>query len=119
MQAHLALCCKALLPILGMGHVRVNLNTPKTGRALLNATHCLTKQPGSVLHLEVCSWNPNRVYNRPGTRNLIDLRCACAHVVALVRAWCGPSLAMPVQHMGWLWCQRCLVPTLLCASAAC
>ena len=76
MQAHLALCCKALLPVLGMGHVRVNLDKPASGRPLLKATRCLTKQPSGASHLEVFSWVGYCQEKWLGTRHLIDLRCA-------------------------------------------
>ncbi len=76
MQAHLALCCKALLPILGVGHVRVRLDTPGPGRPLLNATRCLTKQPSGAVHLDVVSWTGH--LGTACTRHLIDLRCAHA-----------------------------------------
>ena len=90
MQAHLALCCKALLPILGMGHVRVNLDAPKTGRPLLNATRCLRKQPSGVSHLEVFSrdYSDSQRKTRPATRQLVNLRCAHAPCGAgLCRVW--------------------------------
>ena len=82
MQAHLAVCCKGLLPILGMGHVRVTLDTTGSPeRPLLNATRCLTKQPGGVSHLEVCSWDDKEGDERLGTRHFIDLRCALTPVL--------------------------------------
>ena len=80
-QGHLALCCKATLPTLCMGHVRVHTDHDLNERQLLQATRCLTKQPGGVLHLEVIWWGVD--LNREdwvGTRHLIDLRCACALV---------------------------------------
>ena len=85
MQTHLAMCCKSLLPILGMGHVRVNLDKPASGRPLLKATRCLTKQPGGASHLEVFSWASYCEKIWLSTRNLIDLRWA--HI-ASVLSWC-------------------------------
>ena len=55
-QSHLALCCKATLPILCMGHVRVKTDHHLYERRLRRATRCLTKQPGGVSHLEVTWW---------------------------------------------------------------
>ena len=80
MQAYLAFSCKALLPILGVGHVRVCLDTPGRGSPLLNATRCLTKQPSGASHLEVVSWADT--CGSMCTRHLIDLRCAHATM------WC-------------------------------
>ena len=81
MQIHLALCCKALLPILRMGHVRVNLDKHKSGRPPLNATRCLImKQPSGASHLEVFSWVGYCQEKWLGTRHLIDLRCAHARM---------------------------------------
>ena len=98
MQAHLAFCCKALLPILGMGHVRVNLDKHERGRPLVNATRFLAKQPGTASHLELRSWDGCRGKGRPSTRHLIDLRCAHAPM----RCWffmdVAPALAMPGQY---------------------
>ena len=59
-QIHLALCCKATLPILSMGHVRVGIDEHgrdehERERPLLQAARCLTKQPSDVSHLEVWS----------------------------------------------------------------
>ena len=84
MQAHLALSCKALLPILGMGHVRVRIDWHEDGRPLLNATRRLMKQPGSASHLEVFSKEGYCGISCPSTRHLIDLRCA--HAPNIV--WC-------------------------------
>ena len=55
MQSHLAVCCKATLPFLCMGHVRVTTDKQQFERPLLQATRCLTKQPGGVLHFELSS----------------------------------------------------------------
>ena len=109
MQARLAVCCKALLPILGMGHVRVNLDTPGSPeRPLLNATRCLTKQPGGVSHLELYAWDAYEDYERPGTGHLVNLRCAHAPM------WCWSMQGVPLpcramgrtHHSRWIMGQR-------------
>ena len=80
MQGHLALCCKATLPILCMGHVNVRTNRLERERPLLQATRCLTKQPDGVSHLEVSSRHSNcglsMMCSDVSTHHLIDLRCA-------------------------------------------
>ena len=81
-QSHLALCCKTTLPILCMGHVRVHTDHHELKRRLLQATRCLTKQPGGVSHFEVTSKGACVL----DTRNLIDLRCATL--------WCGCPLVL-------------------------
>ena len=103
MQTHLAFSCKALLPILGMGHVKVNLSAPGSPeRPLQNATRCLTKQPGGVLHLEMCSYDDLPEHTRLATRHLSNLRC----VLAPIWCWCimvWPLLccAMGMYTRGW------------------
>ena len=77
MQVRLALCCKALLPILCKGFVRVRLDKPKGERSLIQLTRCLSQQPGDVSHLKLFSRMPMR-----GIRKLIDLRCAHAMQLA-------------------------------------
>ena len=99
-QGHLALCCKATLPIMCMGHVRVITDNLSNERRLHQATRCLTKQPGDVSHLEVTWWGI--YHNRKdwvGTRRLIDLRCAFA-LVRLLHVCCNmhelaPDLFVP------------------------
>ena len=91
MQAHLALSCKALLPILGMGHVRLNADEPNS---LLNATRCLKEQPSGASHLEVFSEIGNyRGKLTFATRRLIDLRSA--HQPYGAGACMGEAPAMP------------------------
>ena len=116
-QIHLAVCCKATLPILCMGHVRVRTDEHGIERPLLQATRCLTKQPGDVSHLEV---SPRDVgHYRLGAHTLVDLRCAYA-VVYL------PSRGVKRLGMPWFCCATQmeanvtgLMVMLLCASAAC
>ena len=72
-QSHLALCCKATLPILCMGHVRVTTKEHEGKKPLLQATCCLAKQPGGVLHLEVLSRD---YYAWLDTRRHVNFRCA-------------------------------------------
>ena len=80
-QVNLALTCRAMLPVLGMGRVVVRLSplglSPlgNVARPLLHATRCLAKDPGAVTHLELTSWQRRKYY---GTRQLIDLGCAQA-----------------------------------------
>ena len=90
MQAQLAFSCKALLPILGMGHVRVRIDKHKDERPLLDATRCLMKQPGSASHLEVYS-----VWVCLGTCHLIDLRCAHAPMLSGACMGVAPAPAVP------------------------
>ena len=69
MQGNLALCCKALLPILSMG--RVVMTSPDEvygGRPLLQLTRCLTEQPDKVTHLELRNFGEIL-----GTRRLMGL----------------------------------------------
>ena len=75
-QSHLALCCKATLPIMCMGRVTVNIYDDDCERPLLQAAHCLTKYPADVSHLEVSS-RIDVVYCLHSHR-LVDLRCAHA-----------------------------------------
>ena len=91
-QIHLAVCCKATLPILCMGHVRVRTDNDARKRHLLQAKRCLAKQPGGVSHLEVSSndLSDSEVsedseatqktqkigYAYLDNRCLVDLRCA-------------------------------------------
>ena len=98
-QNHLALCCKATLPILCTGHVRVRIDKHERERHLLQATHCLTKQPSGVSHLEVLPREFDAEYVRPDTRNLVDLRCASAlgclpHLCCDMHG-CAPAFAVP------------------------
>ena len=92
MQSHLALCCQATLPFLGMGHVSVQMDKRNSSWPLLKATRCLMKQPGSVSHLEVFSQEcyPDD-YTPHSIRHLIDLR----------QAHPSASLAHP-----WCWCMH-------------
>ena len=95
-QGHLALCCKATLPIMGMGHVRIRNDEEQRGRPLLEATRCLTKQPGGVSHLEVRSrWKPTYY---PVICQLMDLRCAHADIGMLVQLCCD----MPVCTLAFV-----------------
>ena len=104
MQTHLALSYKSLLPILGIGHVRVNLDKPARGTLLHKASRFLTKQPGGVSHLEVFAWNHANLERECfGSRHLVNLRCAHAPT------WCCcvqgrgpcPCFAMAIYHAGW------------------
>ena len=71
MQAHLALCCKAMLPIISMGHLVVRApGNLYGGRPIRQVTRLLTKQPGNVSHLELRAWD-----HILGTGRLIELRC--------------------------------------------
>ena len=105
MQAHLALCCKALLPILCMGHVAINVDKHGSARHLLNATRCLRKQPSGASHPEIFSRDARNFGGTLcfGTRRLIDLRCAHASIWC----WCVhgrlPCCAMAMKHAGWDW----------------
>ena len=105
MQTHLALSCKSLLPILGMGHVRVNIDKHGGGRPLHKASRFLTKQPGGVSHLEVSARNNNASVEREcfGSRHRINLRCAHAPTWCWCMQWCGPCpcFAMALHHAGW------------------
>ena len=80
-QSHLALCCKATLPILCMGHVTINTDEHQGERSLLQAARCLTKQPSGTLHLVV--WPRFDYMSTVDTRHLVDLRypmlCEFAH----------------------------------------
>ena len=111
LQSHLALCCKATLPILCMGHVRVRINKQKRERAwssLRQAACCLTKQPGGVSLLEVSS---STVYVGNEYLNaypLVDLSCASA-LVCLPLLCC--AIALIAHRTG-------TDAMLLCASAA-
>ena len=97
-QRQLALCCKATLPILCMGHVRVRAVKEHLERHLLNATRCLTKQPGGISHFELWSWDIH--YKGTvliGIHHLADLRCAYAVVcllMCLCHVWCADVLRM-------------------------
>ena len=77
-QSHLALCCKATLPILCMGHVTINTDKKQLEQPLLQATRRLIKQPSVVTHLEVWSRSSScgNVRFIVSTHHLIDLRCA-------------------------------------------
>ena len=84
MQSHLALCCKATLPILCMGHVKLTTDEHQGKRPLLQAARCLMKQPNSVSHLEMWSRTAD-VHEKEHQRTtkfiasalrLGDLRCA-------------------------------------------
>ena len=50
-QVNLALCCKAMLPVLCMGHVSARLDKPN--KPLTQLTRRLAKQPNDVLHLQL------------------------------------------------------------------
>ena len=88
MQGHLALSCKATLPILGMGHVRMRTDEPEREGHLLKAMRCLMKQPGGVSHLHVSGM---RTYADLDPRHLMDLRCAhallCLTTGAAICVW--------------------------------
>ena len=101
-QTHLALSCKGLLPILGMGHVRVNVDKPGSGRPLHKASRFLTKQPGGVSHLEVSGRSANVERECFGSRHLINLRCAHAPTWCWYVHGCGPCpcFAMAIYHAG-------------------
>ena len=73
MQVNLALCCKAMLPLLWTGFVSVRLDKPSGERPITQLSRCLAKQPNGVSHLRLYSQGEQR-----GTRKLIDLRCAHA-----------------------------------------
>ena len=112
LQANLALCCKAMLPILCMGHVRVRLDEPDGGMPLTQLTRCLTKQPDGVSHLDLFTDEYLR-----GTRKLIDLRCAHTVQACLQCAWfrmCLPFAVPMPPYMGWG-----PVMVLVCADAGC
>ena len=82
-QSHLALCCKATLPIMCTGHVRVRTDRHERERHILRATHCLTKQPSGVSHLEVSPRELRADFVRPDTRHLVDIRCvSCSGMLA-------------------------------------
>jgi hypothetical protein len=74
MQVNLALCCKAMLPVLYKGFVSVGLDKPKRERPLLQLSRCLSQQPDGVSHLKLFS----STGFRRDTRQLIELRCAYA-----------------------------------------
>ena len=82
-QGHLPLCCKATLPILCMGHVWVKTDEHKREGPIVQATRCLTKQPGAVSHLHLWSKTNTCCID---TRQLIDFRCAHAMVCLSTRA---------------------------------
>ena len=73
MQVNLAISCKAMLPILCTGHVRVRLwgepNGGKSGRILRKLSHALVEQPSGIVHLDLYSRGP-----WASTRQLLDLR---------------------------------------------
>ena len=75
MQVHLALCCKAMLPLLWTGHVSASLHTPNGGRPLTQLSRRLARHPDGVSHLALFS--PNAMDWR-GVRKLVDLGCAHA-----------------------------------------
>ena len=113
MQVDLALCCKAMLPLLCTGHVGVHLYKRDGGRALTQATRCLLQQPDGVSHLKLYAQGSIR-----GTRQLIDL--GCAHALQTLPAWayhCPIALlcqCLHQKHTGW-------GPgaVMLCADAVC
>ena len=92
-RSHLAVCCKACLPILCMGHVRVVTNNQERERQLLQATGCLTKQPGNVLHLEVSACTASA---RLETRHLVNLRCGML--------WYASILALKMRERAPCFC---------------
>ena len=99
-QGHLALCSKATLPILCMGHVRVTTKKHERKKPLITATRCLAKQPGGVSHLEVSSRD---VYAYLDTRRHLDLRCAMlwyACPVVLQHALLPMALAVIAHETG-------------------
>ena len=78
-QVNLALTCKAMLPVLGMGRVVVRLSPPNSARPLLHVTRCMVRDPGAVTHLELTTrWRSLQKMRFYGTRQLIDLGCAQA-----------------------------------------
>ena len=70
MQGNLALCCKAMLPLLYMGFVRVRLDKAEGERPLSRFTRCLSQQPDGVVHLKLFS----NGWPSPQPADLVDLR---------------------------------------------
>ena len=116
MQGNLALCCKAMLPLLYKGIVSVRLDhhddEAEGEKPLSQLTRCLSQQPDGVSHLELFS-----IKLRHDTCDLIDLRCAHA-----LPAWpwvlLGHGLAVPLsdtQEVGliavWLLADTVCCPT--------
>ena len=60
-QNQLAVCCKAMLPVLSMGHVRLTIDPMNGSSPLLPLTRRVTtRQPSGVSHLEVTSIDGRR-----------------------------------------------------------
>ena len=119
LQVNLALCCKAMLPILYMGHVSVTLHEDDNGRPLTRLSRRLKNQRGGVSHLEVVG---QRNIIAPGppceARGLIDLRCAQhAHMLASTVAGVSMCLPSPYQCLHSLHSGLESVSMLLCAGA--
>ena len=72
-QVNLALCTKALLPVLYKGLVSVELDKPGDEMPLTQLTRCLSQQPDGVSQLKLFSSRLRR-----DAYDLIDLRCAHA-----------------------------------------
>ena len=89
MQVNLALCSKAMLPLLYKGSVMVRLDKPKGERPLTQFTRCLSQQPAGISHLNLYTDGSVR-----GTRKLIDLRCA--HTMQTCLHGAGHCMSMPL-----------------------
>ena len=105
MQVNLALCCKAMLPLLWTGVVSVRLDKPGGGRSVTQLSRCLAQHPDGVSHLRLFTKG-----NWRHTRKLIDLRCAHAAAQVLEVAWACPRCASAsIQNtlggdLSQLWC---------------
>ena len=63
---------QAMLPILGMGHVRLSIDSEDGGSPLLPLIRYMTThQPSAALHLELVPRHPLLCHMRP----LMELRC--------------------------------------------
>ena len=119
LQANLAMCCKAMLPILCVGTVDAWLDNRQRSQtdmdaALVRLSRFLERQPSTVSNLNILVFGK---YN--DMRRLIDLRCAhtvlaCMHDAGI--CVCRPCLCqcLYLQHVGWG-----LVLILSCANAGC
>ena len=68
----MALCCKAMLPILGMGHVRLFIDPEDGGSPFRPLIRWMTThQPSGALHLELVPYHPQKCH----VRRLMELRC--------------------------------------------
>ena len=89
-QVNLALCCKAMLPVLCIGTVSVWLDHSSGVRPLAQLSSCLRKQPDGVSSLSLISLGKIR-----STHHLVDLRCAHGLQASLYGAgfaWTSPLL---------------------------